>query len=181
MKYLLFVYPCDTEWDSKNDNLHVAGELSTIIKSDEIKYIFGETHSIFHFESEMNQAELSIYVDLIMEETPTFMYVLCQTSKTITSNMDGKQLNDFLSINKKGRKKKKDNPIVNFFKKTTQEEFSKYTTALMDEQNKKLEDYLSVTTTELTIDEILDKIHSKGLDSLTKAEREKLDDYSKNQ
>jgi len=181
MKYLLFVYPCDTEWDSKNDNLHVAGELSTIIKSDEIKYIFGETHSIFHFESEMNQAELSIYVDLIMEETPTFMYVLCQTSKPISSNMESQQLTDFLKINKKGRKRKqKDNPIVNFFKKTTQEQFQSYTADLLKEQNKSIEDYLSVTSI-LSIDEILEKIHSKGIDSLTKAERQKLDDYSKNQ
>jgi hypothetical protein len=181
MKYLLFVYPCDTEWDSKNDNLHVAGELVTIIKSDEIKYIFGESHSVFHFESDMNQAELSIYVDLVMEETPTFMYVLCQTTKAITSNMGEQQLSDFLAINKRGRKRKqKENPIVNFFKKTTQEQFQSYTADLLNQQKKNIDDCLDITAP-LTIDEILEKIHAKGIDSLTKEEKQNLDDYSKNQ
>ena len=87
MKYLLFVYPCNDTWDKKETNLKIAEEISRISKSDDIAFVYGDNHTIFHFDSDMCQPELTIYIDLIYDESPDFMYVLVQTSKTITSNM----------------------------------------------------------------------------------------------
>jgi hypothetical protein len=41
-----------------------------------------------------------------------------------------------------------------------------------------IENLLNKSTCNLTIDEILDKISQKGINSLTKAEKDKLDKYS---
>jgi len=182
MKYLLFVYPCDENWDEVTSNQTIATELSCITKSDEIKFVFGENHSIFHFETAMSQPELTIYVELILEESPKFMFVLSQTTKNITSNMDKGHLKDFLSINKRGRKSKKENPIQDFFVKNIEEQYiENYVEQdeLIKRQEQILQDYINYHETSLSIDEILDKIHQNGLNSLTKAERKKLDDHSK--
>ena len=101
MKYLLFVYPCNDTWDKKETNLKIAEELSTISKSDDITFVYGDNHAIFHFDSDMCQPELTIYIDLIYDESPDFMYVLVQTSKTITSNMLPAHLEHLKKLNKK--------------------------------------------------------------------------------
>ena len=54
MKYILFIYRCD---DNKNKTEFVGGianELSPIVKSDEIKFVFGDTNAVYHFETEMS-------------------------------------------------------------------------------------------------------------------------------
>jgi hypothetical protein len=48
----------------------------------------------------------------------------------------------------------------------------------MDEHNTRVLEFLNKSTCNLTIDEILDKISQKGINSLTKAEKDKLDKYS---
>ena len=176
MKYILFVYPCDNTWDKENTNLKIAEELSTISKSDEITYVFGENHTIFHFESDMSQPELTIYVDIIHKETPDFMYVLVQTSKFMTSNMLPEHLEHLKKINKKGKKSKPQNRIKEIFmdRKPTFD-----VKKFMEEHNTRVEEFLKNQICDLTLDEILDKISQNGIDSLTRAEKDKLDEYSK--
>jgi hypothetical protein len=176
MKYLLFVYPCGENWDKENTNIEIAEEISKISKSDEIKFVYGDSHTIFHFESEMSQPELTIYIDLIYNDTPDFMYVLVQSAKGVTSNMIEGQLDHLMKINKRGRKPKSTNRIKEIFidKKPTFD-----VKKFMEEHNKRLEEFLKNQTCDLTLDEILDKISSQGIESLTRAEKDKLDEYSK--
>ena len=175
MKYLLFVYPCDENWNKEETNLKIAEELSTISKCDDITYVFGDNHTIFHFESDMCQPELTIYIDLIYEEVPDFMYVLVQSAKSVGSNMDGDHLNHLLKLNKKGRKPKT-NPIKNVLS-DNQPGFN--VEKFMEEHNNRVIEFLKNQTCDLTMDEILDKITDQGIDSLTTAEKDKLDEYSK--
>ena len=96
--------------------MKIAEELSTISKCDDITFVYGDNHSIFHFETDMCQPELTIYVDLIKDEIPNFMYVLVQNSKGMTSNMDPEQLEFLKKLNKKGRKPKTINRVKDIFK-----------------------------------------------------------------
>lgn len=176
MKYLLFVYPCNDTWDKQENNLKIAEELSTISKSDDITYVFGDNHTIFHFESDMCQAELTIYVDLIYEEVPEFMYVLVQTTKSMTSNMLPKHLEHLKKLNKKGRKPKTKNRVKEIFMdKKPIFDIKKF----MKEHSARVEEFVKNQICDLTLDEILDKILSHGIESLTRAEKDKLDEYSK--
>ena len=175
MKYLLFVYPCNEEWDSTESNQKIAEELSTISKSDEIKYVYGENHSIFHFDSTLSPSEMNTYVELIKDEMSEFMFVLVQGAKNIESNMEGSHLEHLLRVNKRGRKPKS-NPI----KETLQNNQPGFDiTKLMEDYKVHVQEFLKNETCNLTLDEILDKITDQGIDSLTRAEKDKLDEYSK--
>lgn len=176
MKYILFVYPCDDNWNQESSNLKIAEEIGTISNSDDVNFVYGEKHSIFHFESNMCQPELTIFIDLIHEELPDFMYVLVQTSKTMTSNMLPKHLEHLKKINKKGRKPKTQNRVKEIFMNDKPTfDVKKF----MEEHNARVEEFLKNQICDLTLDEILDKISQNGIDSLTRAEKDKLDEYSK--
>jgi hypothetical protein len=176
MKYLLFVYPCNDTWDKENTNLKIAEEISTVSKSDEISFVYGDKHTIFHFESDMCQPELTIFVDLVHDELPDFMYVLVQTSKFMTSNMLPEHLDHLKKINKKGRKPKTQNRVKEIFKDNIPAfDVKKF----MEEHNGRVEEFLKNQVCDLTLDEILDKISQNGIESLTRAEKDRLDEYSK--
>jgi hypothetical protein len=175
MKYILFIYRCD---DKKNGTEFVSGiahEISPIVKSDEIKFIFGETNAVFHFETEMSFPELNIYMDLVSKDFENFTYFLIPKGKNFASNMEETNLNHLMDLypNKKKRKTKKtffELPKINF----SEEEFIKNYLSSID--FKETNDDIC----KLTVDEILDKILDKGIDSLTVAEKNKLDEHSKN-
>jgi len=173
MKYLLFIYPCDKTWNKDEDNETVAKELSSIIDSTEVKFIFGENHSIFHFNSGLSYPELEIFVELLKDDVPDFMYFIVEDAKNVASNMDKNHLTYLMDLDNKPKKK---NRIRDIFK-NDQDIFSLYDlTKIINngEYNFKKEE-----TCDLTIDEILDKIIDQGIDSLTKLEKSKLDEYSK--
>lgn len=180
MKYLLFVYPCDESWDSAESNKKIASELSTISKSDEIKYVYGENHSIFHFDTMLSQSETTTYIEMIKDESPEFMFVLAQNAKSVSSNMIGGHLEHLLRLNKRGRKPNS-NPIKDTFKKYSDDAIAFDIIKQIENNRKATEELIKNELTDLTIDEILDKITEQGINSLTRGEKRKLDDYSKEQ
>ena len=174
MKYILFTYRCD---DKKNETefiRRIAEEISPVVKSDEIKYIFGDTSSVFHFETEMCLPELNIYIDLVSKDFENFTYFLLPKGRNFASNMEEENLNHLMELypNKKKRKSSKNVfqlPKIEF----NDEEFIKNYLSSIEIKEKK-EDICN-----LTVDEILDKILDQGMDSLTIAEKNKLDEQSK--
>ena len=170
MKYLLFVYPCDENWDETKSNQKFAGELVQIIKDETLKFVYGESHTIFNFESNLSQSEVEEYVNLIKGDVPEFMFVLIQNAKNISSDMDKNNFEHLMGKKKRGRKPKTTNqiPKIGFD-----------VAAFLDEHRKKVDEFLKNNVCDLTLDEILDKIIAQGIDSLTRAEKDKLDEYSK--
>lgn len=175
MKYILFIYRCD---DNKNKTEFVGGianELSPIVKSDEIKFVFGDTNAVYHFETEMSFPELTIYLDLVSKDFDDFTYFLIPKGRNFASNIEKQNLHHLMDLypNKKKRKSKKglfELPKIEL----NEEEFIKNYLSSIDYKEKN-EDICN-----LTLDEILDKIIDNGINSLTKSEKNKLDEYSKN-
>jgi hypothetical protein len=158
MKYLLFAYY--SEGDKTEDQIHeIAQELSPIVESDEIKYVYGPSHVVFNFITEMSLEELSIYVDIVIEETGPFKYILIPTPKQIMSNMETEHLLHLMQV--KGDYNEEGEISPNFI------EFLKESFA-----------GTNPNVCSLTIDEILEKIKQTGVGSLTTQEKEKLDNYS---
>ena len=158
MKYLLFVYY--SEGEKTEEEIHqIASELAPIVDSDEIKYVDGPTHVVLNFVTEMSQSELSIYVDIMTEDIGDFRYILIPTPKSVSSNMEPEHLKHLLDI--KGQYDEDNVVSTNFI------DFLKES---LGERNQSI--------CYLTIDEILEKIKENGVDSLTKEEKEKLDNYS---
>jgi hypothetical protein len=176
MKYLLFVYPSEDTWDENVSNSKMVSELATVTQSDEIKYVYGESHTLFHFDSPLSPCELADFVTLLKEDVGDFMFVLVESFKSIESNIPEDNLSNLLKINKRGRKPKKSNRIKNIFSKSDDGfDIKKF----MEEHNARVLDFLKNNTCDLTIDEILDKIIDQGIDSLTKEERDTLDKHSR--
>ena len=180
MKYLLFVYPCDETWDSDTMNSILAEELSIITKT-EIRYLFGKNHSIFHFDSNLSYPEVSTFVDLLQDDVSNFMYFITQSSKNSSSNMEEEHFKHLMNIDVRGKSTKKENPIEGFFKKYGDDTFLFDISKQTESITKRAEELIKDEFTDLTIDEILDKITDQGINSLTRGEKRKLDDYSKEQ
>jgi hypothetical protein len=158
MKYLLFAYY--SEGDKTEDQIHeIAQELSPIVESDEIKYVYGPSHVVFNFITEMSIGELSIYIDIVIEETGPFKYILIPTPKQIMSNMETEHLLHLMQV--KGDYNEEGEISPNFI------EFLKESFA-----------GTNPNVCSLTIDEILEKIKQNGVGSLSIQEKEKLDNYS---
>jgi len=175
MNYLLFVYPCNEDWDSENTNKNIAEELMPIVESDDIKFVFGDNHTIFHFESDMCLPELTIFLDLVRQNQPDFMYFLVQNTKDVASNMLPEHL-EHLMIVKKKRGRKPKNPIKNIFIDKIPGIHTGKNYENLHNQSKQ---FYKNNVCDLTLDEILDKIVDQGMSSLTVAEKDKLDQYSK--
>jgi hypothetical protein len=77
---------------------------------------------------------------------------------------------------KRGRKPKKESPLKKLFSSEDSEfDVKKF----MEEHNERVEEFYINQVCDLTLDEILDKISQNGMDSLTRTEKDKLDEYSK--
>jgi hypothetical protein len=166
MKYLLFVYKCeDTEMEGHSLNNLIAEEISKIVTSEEVKYVYGENHGIFHFHTTLSFEELDIYLRLVIEDSDQFMYLITPSMGNFMTNMNQNH-SEYL----KNIEPPKDDK--NIFFETIDSDF------VEDE-----EDYIinlkQNEESNLTIDEILDKISDCGIESLTLTERKKLENYSK--
>ena len=73
MKYLMLVYGESETMDSETVTTKIGKELQPVVISEQIKYIYGDSNAIFHFESELKFEEMSIYCEILIEDFPDFM------------------------------------------------------------------------------------------------------------
>jgi hypothetical protein len=158
MKYLLFVYY--SEGEKTEDEIHqIATELSPIVDSDAIKYVYGPAHVVFNFMTEMSIDELSTYVEIITEDTMYFKYIIIPTPKVIASNMEPEHLGHLMDVYGENEEDGETSPnFIEFLKESFEA--------------------TNPNICSLTIDEILEKIKQTGVGSLSAQEKEKLDNYS---
>jgi hypothetical protein len=152
---------------------NIGGELSKIMSSNQIKYMFGDRHAIYHFASDFSTNEIDDFLCLVSAEYGDFNFFLTQKSKNLASNFDEDNLLHLLTLRNTNKKKQTPPKKIEFnLEIGGGEEFSRMTDTIMK--------FLPKKECELTMDELLDKIGSEGINSLTKEEKSKLDEYSKN-
>jgi hypothetical protein len=173
MNYLLFVYHNEDITNPDETTANIGAELSKIMSSNQIKYMFGDKHSIYHFASDFSVDEIDDFLCLVSNEFENFNYFLTQKTKNVKSNFDQDNLLHLLTL--RNTNSRKQTPPKKFeFKMDlgSNEEFARIVETIMGLVPKKRCD--------LTLDELLDKISDQGLNSLTEEEKNKLDEYSKN-
>ena len=172
MNYLLFVYHNEDMKTPDETTANIGAELSKIMSSNQIKYMFGDKHSIYHFASDFSVDEIDDFLCLVSNEFENFNYFLTQKTKNVASNFDEDNLLHLLTL--RNTNKRKQAPPRSFeFKMDfgSNEEFARMSETIMGLVPKKRCD--------LTLDELLDKINDQGINSLTEEEKNKLDEYSK--
>ena len=176
--YMLFIFGDFDEQENLATNL--SSQLLTVVSSPFLKFTYGEYGVVFHFRSKEVFSDLKEYIDMGMSEI-TEQYFLMEVTKNVDIKMPRKLKKDFLNID--GEEKKKENKTgeINVESKLRErkEELRNFTfeflmpTDFNQMVQKNEPDYLP------TVDEILDKISEKGIDSLTETEKEILDNYGK--
>jgi hypothetical protein len=175
--YMLFIFGDFDEQENLATNL--SSQLLTVVSSPFLKFTYGEYGVVFHFRSKEVFTDLKDYIDMAMSEI-TEQYFLMEVTKNVDIKMPRKLKKDFLNIDGEKKKENRTGEInVETKLKERREELKNFTFEFLlpadfNQMVMKTEpDYLP------TVDEILDKISEKGIDSLTEKEKEILDNYGK--
>lgn len=179
--YMLFIFGDWEDGDSLRTNL--SSQLLTIVSSPFLKFTYGEYGIVFHFRSNEDFLDLKEYVDMCLDDI-TEQYFLVEVSKNTDIRMPKKLKKDFLNIDNENKKPEQKNGTINIeeFKEKRRKDIKNISfdviLPLLDpnsefNRNNKVE-YIP------SVDEILDKISEKGIESLTEKEKEILDNYGKN-
>lgn len=175
--YMLFIFGDFDEQETLATNL--SSQILTVVSSPFLKFTYGEYGVVFHFRSKETFSDLKEYIDMGLSEI-TEQYFLMEVTKNVDIKMPKKLKKDFLNID--GEEKKKENKTgeinVESKLKERREELRNFTFEFLmpadfNQMVQKEPDYLP------TVDEILDKISEKGINSLTEKEKEILDNYGK--
>jgi hypothetical protein len=178
-QYMLFVFGDLAE--SSEITQYISSQLLTIVSSQFLKYTYGEYGIVFNFRSNETFDDLKEYVDMALSDL-TDQYFLLETTKNFEIKMPRKMKKDFLNIDNQlsndtpiaGSVSKEDKPKFNWEdKKMITFDF------LLPVINQDFENITEEIEEEPSIDDILDKISDRGIDSLTKRETEILENYGK--
>jgi hypothetical protein len=164
MNYLLFIFYEETTENTEEKTQEIAFEVSKEMTSNEAKLISGEKNAIIHFSSDLHIEYVSEWVNVIFNDLGSPQYFLIPKPNKTSSNIPKDHLDYLLSLKKTRKQKPKQKKEFNFF---DNDPF----------------DFLNLIKNfneccNLTLDELLDKIIDSGLASLTKLEKQKLDEYS---
>ena len=173
--YMLFLFGDFSDLESITQELSM--QFLPFVTSPFLKYTYGEFGVVFHFRSAETFTDLKEYVDMSLNEIVD-QYYLMEATKNVDIKMDRKLKKDFLNIDGETKKEQQKTGTIDVDSKIKErrEELKNFTFEFMlpmDFNPKKEPDYLP------TVDEILDKISEKGIETLTEKEKEILDNYGK--
>jgi hypothetical protein len=178
-EYMLFLYGDFAESEKITEDITL--QLVTITSSEYLKFTYGEYGAAIHFRSKELFSELKEYIDMVFNEI-TDQYFLVEIKGNYDIKMPRKMKKDFLNIDGIVKKEETRNGTINVEEEKNRinniKNFSfEMFLPILDEneflRNRKQE------IIEPTVDEILDKIAEKGIQSLTESEKNILDNYGK--
>jgi len=155
-------------------------QLVTVVSSKFMKFNYGEFGMVINFRTKETFEDLKEYVDMCMNEVVE-QYFLMEVTSNIDIKMEQKLKRDFLNID--GVKKPTKTKGVS--KDDLSEEKKKRISGMMEfifpltEDMIKFPFYREEKKEKPTVDQILDKISEKGIESLTEEEKQILDNYGK--
>ena len=175
--YMLFLFGDFSDLESITQELSI--QFLPFVTSPYLKYTYGEFGVVFHFRSGETFTDLKEYVDMSLNEIVD-QYYLMEATKNVDIKMDRKLKKDFLNIDGETKKEQPKTGTIDVESKVRErrEELRNFTFEFMLPMDmnfnpKQEPDYLP------TVDEILDKISEKGIETLTEKEKEILDNYGK--
>ncbi len=174
-RYMLFIFGDFTEMENFIND--ISYQLVTVVSSEYLKFNYGEFGMVLHFRTKEIFSELKEYIDMCLDGQVE-QYFLMEATENVDIKMERKLKKDFLNID--GVKKENKNKEVDVEKLS--EEKKKRISNMMDFIIPLSEDFVELPIkfkiTIPTVDEILDKISEKGIESLTKEEKQILDNYA---
>jgi hypothetical protein len=178
--YMLFIY--GDFIDSETLIQELSAQFLALVTSPYLKYTYGEFGVVLHFRSDELFSDLKEYVDMILNNI-TEQYFLIETSSNYDIKMPKKLKRDFLNIDGDIKKEETKTGTINVDTalKERREELKNFTFEFLMPEDIILFNQMNTSTETRypTVDEILDKISERGIESLTETEKEILDNYGK--
>ena len=178
-RYMLFIFGDFTEMENFIDE--ISYQLITVVSSQFLKFNYGEFGMVLHFRTKETFSELKDYIDMCLDGQVE-QYFLMEATENVDIKMERKLKRDFLNID--GVKKENKNKEVDVEKLS--EEKEKKIGNIMEFILPLSEDMINIPMTfkrpespKPTVDQILEKITENGIESLTKEEKQILDNYGK--
>lgn len=146
----------------------IALSLTPIVDSPHLKFNHTEGSMIFHFASEVDREELISFVETILFDI-TNTFILSEVNEKLSINFPDEIKNHLLDLdndNENIEMRLSINREIN-----DDEEDESYVALLLNE--------IKSRVPKPSLDQLLEKIKSKGLSSLSQYEKDILDEYSK--
>ena len=177
-RYMLFLYGDFT--DSEELTSDLSAQFVGLVSSEYLKFTYGEYGVVLHFRSKEVFSDLKEFVDMLFNDI-TEQYFLLEVSGDFDIKMPRKLKKEFLNID---GEIKKEEPKTGGIKidEVTEERKNKLKDITFEIFYPNLDLFnqeKGVIVEELTVDEILEKITEKGIESLTEKEKEILNNYGK--
>jgi len=167
-KYILILFG-----DFKSDELtkEVAMNLTPLVDSPHLKFQRTMGSIIFHFASEVSQEEINDYVwGTLIDVTNSF--ILSEFTDKMTLNFPDDVKKHLFDLEKNSEDLYINMSINSSVKREMNHDEDEFVALLLEQIKDKVK--------KPSLDFILDKINSEGIQSLTPFEKEILDSYSKN-
>jgi hypothetical protein len=177
MKHLLFVYG---EYTNKPNHIAVIGDIiSELTVNKCVKYQHGAAGAIYHFESKESIKYIGKYLEDTITDLTAMFFLVPMTDEVLIS-VDDMVMSHLFNLENETTNS---NFSFDINKTVTNEDTDKTVAELVNEIAKTLIEELAPQEGEVkipTLDELLDKINTNGINSLTKKEKQLLDEYAKN-
>jgi hypothetical protein len=149
----------------------IALSIYPLVDSPQLKFQHSKGVLIFHFASEVTQEEIETYIQGILYGI-TNSFILTEFTDKVSVVMPDNIKEHLINLDKSDDDVEMKISIDESFNIFEESEDDEFVALLLDEVKKKIK--------KPTLDQILDKILSKGVESLSVFEKEILETYSKN-
>jgi len=177
-RYMLFIFGDFTEMEKFIED--ISYQLITVVSSEYLKFNYGEFGVVLHFRTKELFMELKEYVDMCLDGVVE-QYFLMEATENVDIKMERKLKRDFLNIDgvkKETKTKGVQKDELSDEKKKRMNSMMEFIFPLPEDMIKN--PFLKEEKKEKpTVDQILDKISEKGIESLTEEEKQILDNYGK--
>lgn len=144
-------------------------QFTPILSSSFLKFHFGDDYVIAHFETEETQKNVREFCNMVLENT-VCNFILLPHNKNVMISLP-EELRKFLF----NLDNNQELEYVNLSENSDEEEDKEFMEQLLG----KILTPITKEEIKPSLDELLDKIQSKGIDQLTEKEKQQLYDYSK--
>ena len=166
-KFFLIVFG---DFDSEGACKEIALTLTPIVDSPHLKFNHTKGNIFFHFASEVSQEEIYEYVMISLIDKCQY-FILVENTDTVSVFLPPNVQEHLMDLVNEGKDVEMKIKVDHNKSLLSEEDEEEFVALLLEEVKKQVK--------RPSLDQLLDKLNSKGIDSLSKFEKDTLDDYSK--
>ena len=167
-KFFLIVFG---DFNSEEFCKEVALTLTPIVDSPHLKFNHTKGNIFFHFASEVSQEEIYEYVMISLIDKCQY-FILAENTDKVSLFLPPNVQEHLMDLVNEGNNVEMRIQVDSTKNLMSQEDEEEFVALLLEEVKRQVK--------KPSLDQILDKLNNKGIDALTKFEKDTLDEYSIN-